>query len=61
MAAKRPLLPREERSRLTALAAKAARHARERSTSRAYAQGALDVLLWLTGEDMSPLLEEVTR
>jgi hypothetical protein len=60
-APKRPLLPREERMRLNALAVKARRHREERSSDPAYAKGVEDALLWLTGEDMSALLAEVTR
>lgn len=60
MTPKRPLLPKEDRDRLRALTTKARGHADE-SPNRAYAQGVVDTLRWLTGDDMSRLLEEVTR
>ena len=56
--AKRPLLPREDRQRLNELAIRARRH---RTGDPAYARGVEDVLRWLNGDPMSPLLEEVTR
>lgn len=58
----RPLLPREDRDRLRGLAEKAERHKQERTFDPAYAQGVADVLRWLaSNEDMTPLLQEVTR
>lgn len=57
---KRPLLPAEDRNRLLVLAKKAAETGAQHN--RAYAQGVVDTLLWIAGNnDMSPLLEEVTR
>lgn len=58
---KRPILAREDRVHLNTLSGKALQHVEERSTDPAYAQGVLDVLTWLTGADMTPLLQEVTR
>lgn len=62
-APKRPLLPREDRNRLRSLADNAARHREETGTNQAYAQGVVDVLRWLTGEDYepAPMFRAVTR
>lgn len=60
---KRPLLPKDDRNRLRAMADKAEQQTGEDSGNRAYARAVVDTLRWLTGDDMtmSALLEEVTR
>lgn len=59
---KRPLLSTEDRDRLRAMAARAARHAEERTTDPAYSRGVVDVLRWLAdNEEPTALLREVTR
>lgn len=62
-APKRPLLPTEDRARLRGLAERAERHRTETGTNQAYAQGVVDVLRWLVGDDYTPaaMLEQVTR
>lgn len=58
--AARPILSREQRDQLHRVAGKVRAHTGEGS-QRAYAQGVLDVLDWLTGQPSTPLLDEVTR
>lgn len=59
---KRPLLPQDDRNRLRTLAANAALNGAE-GPSRAYAQGVVDTLRWIVGDDseMSPMMRDVTR
>ena len=56
---KRPLLPREDRTRLRSMAERAGAYLD--SPQRAYVQAVRDTLFWLLGEDMAPLFKEVTR
>lgn len=62
-APKRPLMPTEDRARLRTLAERAEQHRTETGTNQAYAQGVVDVLRWLVGDDYNPaaMLEQVTR
>jgi hypothetical protein len=57
---KRPLLPPEERARLRRMAEIATRRG-ETGHNRAYCKGVADVLRWIDGEEMSAMLQEVTR
>lgn len=57
---KRPLLGKEDRARLRRLADKAAQNALV-GHNQAYCHAVVDVLHWLDGEDMTPMLEDVTR
>jgi hypothetical protein len=58
-APKRPLLPAAERARLRRMLTNAARNGAT-GFNRAYCSGVVDVLLWLDGEDLTPMLTEVT-
>lgn len=59
-APKRPLMTVEDRKRLRRMADIAEKRS-ENTMNRAYARGVADVLRWLDGGDMSPMLKEVTR
>lgn len=63
MAHKRPLLPVDDRATLREMASRATAYREDSQTTKAYAQGVIDALRWLTGDDydMSALLKEVTR
>jgi hypothetical protein len=50
----------EDRKRLRRMADIAEKRS-ENTMNRAYARGVADVLRWLDGGDMTPMLKEVTR
>lgn len=60
-APRRPLLAKETRDSLARIEGAAARHSEETGGSRAYAQGVIDLVAWLRGGDMTPMLTEITR
>lgn len=59
---KRPLLPQEDRRRLRQMSLRAAQHRIESGTNQAYAQGVVDTLRWIVGDDsdMTPMMKQVT-
>lgn len=56
---KRPMLAVEDRKRLRRMAARAEQNGQ--TVNAAYCRGVADVLKWLDGEALSPMLAEVTR
>lgn len=57
---KRPLLGPEDRKRLARMAGRAEQNGQS-GVNRAYCKGVSDALRWLTGENMTDMLQEVTR